>query len=366
MPTFPTRVEEIDADWLTRALRADGLLSEGRVASLELEPLGEPGQASVVVRVRPEYQDAPETAPATMIAKLPPTFEGARAQMQAVGAFDREVRFYQQLGDDAGIPVPHAYAAEVDDTGGEFVLLTEDLSAGRNGDFFIGSLQDVEAALDVLPAFHARWWQNEQLRSMPWVLQPDDVAYYTMLGQLLAAFVPQLEQRYPQHFTGYLRDAARRLAERWDAYWPIAPGAEWTLVHFDYHPKQIFFPGETGGRFAVFDWQTAGLAMAAMDVHRIMLFGLDREQFAEHHERLALRYHAALAEAGVDYPVEQLMTDFRKSMLVSLFISVFALATTDYSILEQAAEARGVDCDARMFGDLAAALELARVIDVIP
>ncbi|MFI5307727.1 MAG: hypothetical protein ACHQ53_10265, partial [Polyangiales bacterium] len=172
---MPTSASELTSDFLSAALRSAGVLTRGRVAAFELGSVGDAGQTGEVVRVVPRYEGADEHAPRTLIAKHAAPFEQARAQMHALGLYEREIRFYQEFGQDPGIPIPRCYYAQLDATTGNFSLLLEDVAAGRNGNFWHGSVEDAEMAIKHLAAFHAKWWEHPRLRSTPWLRQPDDL-----------------------------------------------------------------------------------------------------------------------------------------------------------------------------------------------
>jgi hypothetical protein len=364
--TFPRARDEITDAWLTSALRGAGVLDAGRVVGHDIGPVTEQGQTTDVVRIALRY-DMPEAgAPASVVLKLATPFESARQYMHSLGLYEREVRFYQEFGADPGISIPRGYFAEVDLASGHFAILMEDMRDCRNGDFWVSSLADAEEALRHLAPFHAKWWQSPVLRERRWLRQPDDVAYYgAVLGPVLRAVLPQLEAKFPSEFRGYTRDCARRLAERWDAFWPPRAGQEFTLVHTDYHPKQLFFATPQGGRFAVFDWQSVCVGVGGGDVQRILLTGLSPADLRKHQERLIDLYHAGLREHGIEYAPERLREDVREQMLITLYIMVFALATTDTSILQVQASERGCDWRRRVFDDLGEVLEDNRAIDVL-
>lgn len=363
---FPRTRSEITDSWLTHALRQGGGIREAGVVGHEVSPLAEPGQTGDVVRIALRYDRAEPDAPKSLIAKFAAPFEAARQSMHALGLYEREVRFYQDFGADPGISIPRGYHSEIDLATGDFVILMEDMQGCRNGDFWTCPLEDVEVALRHLAPFHAKWWQSPVIRQKAWLRQPDDAAYHGgVLGPLLQALVPALEAKYPDAFKGTMRDCARLLAERWDEFWRPRSEHAYTLVHTDYHPKQLFFPTEAGGRFAVFDWQSVQVSLAGSDVQRILAMGLRPAVLCAHRDRLIALYHGLLREHGVDYPLEQLALDVRQQLLISLYIMVFALVTTDVSILEMQAAERGIDWRERIFDDFSEILEDNRVIDLV-
>ncbi|MDH5673173.1 MAG: ecdysteroid 22-kinase family protein [Myxococcales bacterium] len=364
---FPKTIDAIGVEWLTEALHAAGALPEhGAVVELSSEPVGEQGQTGEVAKLTLRYEGERGQAPLSLVAKVPPPFEQIRQQMHAMGLYQREVRFYQDIGDEAGISVPHCYFAGIDDDSGDFLLLLEDMSACREGDFWLGSLEDTRTAVDALAGMHARWWNSPKLVEFPWLVQHDDADYnVTMLGAVIKGTLPVVEQRFAEHFTGYIRDAARKLEENWASLTTWQPEWPFTLTHNDYHPKQFFFPTEAGGRFAVFDWQSVASSAPTNDLARILIYGLRPDALREHRAELLARYRRGLSERGVNYDAKQLEYDCRKSMLFSLFIMIFACATSDVSILEEAARKRGMNYLDRVFTDLGQNLEDNRVLEVL-
>ena len=83
-----------------------------------------------------------------------------------------------------------------------------------------------------------------------------------LLAALLAlgmAAIPAARARYGDELPASIVAVAEYLQDHFDALMEARREA-WrdsiTLVHGDFHPGQIFYPSEQGGRFAVFDWQT--------------------------------------------------------------------------------------------------------------
>jgi hypothetical protein len=361
---FPRSAGELSREWLEARLRARGVLQSGHVGEIHVAPVGEPGLSSEVVRVTLAAEGA-IGVPVSLIAKFASAVAETRGAMHALGQYGYEVSFYRELGGAAGIPLPACYVAEIDRDSGEFVLLLEDLGASRNGDWWQSQVADVETALDHLAAFHASWWNSPRLLATPWLRKPTDASLGTTLGGLYRALLPIALARYPQQLNGYLADTACRLADRVETFCVPRAGAPLTLCHGDFHPKQLFFPSVSGGRFAVFDWQTVSYSPPSVDVQRILLMGLRPPELFAHQARLLERYRARLADAGIAYDQAQLAHDVRRSMLWTLFTLVIAAATMDRTQTDRAAAAAGVDADQRFYADMAISLEHNRVHELL-
>jgi aminoglycoside/choline kinase family phosphotransferase len=359
MGAFPRAADELTADWLTAVLREEGRLSTGRVSSVVQSGVGEQGQTGEVVKLTLGFDGDRGSAPSSVVAKLPPPHAEIRQQMHALGLYEREVRFYQCFGERAGISVPHCHFAEVDTETGDFVVLLEDMSQCRVGDFWRSNVDDVRVAVDALAGMQARWWNSEELREhSAWLRQHDDADYnVTLLGSVLQGVLPVVEERFPEHFTGYLRELGRRLADGgWAALVTWDDAEPFTLVHGDFHPKQLFFAGD-GGRFAVFDWQGVCAGWPGADLARILATGLRPPELAQHRDELLGRYATRLAEHGIEQGAQAIEHSVQLGLLITLYITIFAAGTSDMSILEEAATARGVNYLDRMWSDIGTVLE---------
>src|SRR5258706_7133007 len=95
---IPFHPDAITAAWLTDALPATGTLTHARVTALETQLLEhEQGLTGQLARLSLGY-DADETnAPRALIAKFSAPDPQARAMPHAMGFYEREVRFYEQL-----------------------------------------------------------------------------------------------------------------------------------------------------------------------------------------------------------------------------------------------------------------------------
>ena len=98
-------------------------------------------------------------------------------------------------------------------------------------------------------------------------------------------------------------------------------GPPWTVVHYGYHPDNVFYGTPQGGaRFAVIDWQSLLRARGAHDVARFLGGSLSPEDRRAHEMGLLGRYHATLTERGVQgYSFDQCLYDYRLLMLDCLF-----------------------------------------------
>jgi hypothetical protein len=177
-----------------------------------------------------------------------------------------------------------------------------------------------------------------------------------------------VRQRFPREFPPVLVAVVERLLANYDAVLERQRDASrYTLVHRDFHPLQLFFPTERGGRFVVFDWQTAAAGRGADDLARIVTMGLTIQLREQHDRRLIERYHAGVVRSGVSgYTLPQCVLDFRAGLTTSLLTNMVAATAIDPELFKRAQAEFGVNLADALFGPLAAAVETHDVLSLLP
>jgi hypothetical protein len=267
--------------------------------------------------------------------------------------------------------VPRCYFADLDSSSGYFALLLEDMRDCRVGDPRQGSLEDIELAIDYLASFHARWWDSPRLREFDWMRHPDVVPVEAQAEQMrgdLARSLEAVRQRFPSEFPSVLGAVVERLLANFDAVLERQRDASrYTLVHRDFHPQQLFFPTERGGRFVVFDWQTATAGRGADDLARIVTMGLTVPQREQHDRRLIERYHAGVVRSGVSgYTLDQCVLDFRAGLTTSLLTNMVAATAIDPDLFKRVQIEFGINVADVLFRPLGAAMEAHDVLSLLP
>lgn len=369
---IPESPEQVTDGWLTSALREDGAVAQASVISHTTELVEMQGAAAVVARLELDYDLVEAGVPRSLVAKFASPHEPIRALMHAFGGYVREVEFYRQFGADPGIPTPRCFCADIDPASGVFVLLLEDMRDSRVADRATPSVEDTEVAVRHLAPFHAKWWAHRLLRDLEFLRYPGSPAAELFMAQArgaLAAALPAAREQFGSEFPPTLVTVTERLLANFDALLTTRQEQfqnSATLVHGDYHPGQIFFPSERGGRFAVFDWQTVGAGNGGDDLARIIVTGLTTEQREASEGRLIDLYHSLLVDHGVTgYDIEQCREGFRLGLLTTLVINVIAGPNIDPALLEEAEASTEVSVGEALYGRLAAAIEAHNVLELV-
>jgi hypothetical protein len=355
-PTIPQHVDELTPEWVTTALRARGVLESASVTGLRAEILGEgEGFIGQIVRLHLRL-DRPEAGvPATLIAKLPIGLDQNRSLGEMLGAYEREIRFYEELAGDVDLRTPRCYYTAMDPSpyaGREeralrlfqriptwllrlllpifawlaarsrrrYVLLLEDLAPARVGDQIAGCTPaEAERILRELAVAQAALWNSPKFEPLFWIARTDLITRATHLTfrRNRRAFLEEFGHRLPgsiSRLADWLDANGIALMERLGTP-PLA------LVHGDYRLDNLFF-GSSGGEptLAAVDWQGVGCARPPLDVAYFISGNLEAPVAVEAEPSLVRAYHDELLARGVtDYPFDECWSDYQLSKVLGLY-----------------------------------------------
>ena len=318
-------IEQVTAEWLTRALRSEG--HDVTVASVTTEAVGT-GQMGCSYRVVPTYDGDDGGLPATFVVKLPASDPAKRGL--AAGVYRTEVAFYRDLADTVSAGAPRCHHSELSANWNEFVLLMEDLAPRVQGDQIAGcSVEQAEIAVTNLAGLHGPRWCDESLRELEW-MAPIAGDGATMLGLVLR----DATNRYVERYQGRIDDEDLELLDRLpDAVptWIMARPERFAPLHGDYRLDNLLFGDGDGDRpIATVDWQTVTLGLPGRDLAYFLSTGLRSEDRRAHEDDLVRVYHEALLGHGVEgHSLEECFDDYRFGMLQGPLIGIIGAAYSE-------------------------------------
>ena len=336
---IPASPEAFTADWLNEALASK--LGAATVQSVAVKASDVPGQTAEIAFLDVTYSDPDCGLPTSIVAKY--TSQNPQVITDIIANYDqyrRESSFYKEFP-DVGIATPECIYVDYDQAKQEVVLLLANLSPAESPSWAVSDAQ-VAMAVDALPGLHAKWWQDPILREKDWIVQFDNKDFFGAAMGAAHMVAPIIKELYGD--VEVTQRAMALMAEKLDAMLAWTATRPFTFVHGDFHAKQMFFPTDAGGEFAVIDWQFPFVAPGAWDVSRIIGLGLTDEQRRAQMEGLVAGYHAALIDRGVSgYSREELNVDISYGLAVSQMIMVIASAQTDVTLIEKECSDLGVD-----------------------
>ena len=312
MVDVPTSLSEIDAAWMTAALRDAGY-ADADVAAVDYQPLkGIVGALGEVGVLTLEHR-SPTDVPDKLLGKCPLDNDSARLYNSIMRYYRRETGFYRDLADDVPMRVPRSYVNLSQDD--NHILLLEYFEDAIPGDVLAGTTFDkMERLIVDMARMHGAHWMDEKVSELPWMfhfteeslLMGFDVAVATWpmaLAQEPDLVPPELAELVEGSYLGGVP------RERWIAAYNERP---WTLIHGDYELENVLFAGDD---IVVIDWQGVMVGFPAMDLGFTLAISGTAET-VERERELMDRYREVLAESGgPQWSHEELMDDLAWSML---------------------------------------------------
>lgn len=364
--TIPQAPGDLTPAWFSASLA--GLSGGATVVDVRTDVIGtDIGFAGEVVRCHLDWGGSTSDAtPPTVIVKLPAANAKNRASAEAVGAYEREILVYRELGDGLGLPIPRHLHSDMTPnpapwmervlvalfdhlpqralerlTRGalalaaksrrRYVLVLEDVADARpprqrDG----GSIDDALAALDVLARFHAtNWLRLPHVGTRPFI-HPVDRA-----PRLRQAAYSRNREEFLERFADVLTPAIVERLDRTQEHLPALvahlAAPPWTVLHGDYRLDNILF--RPSGDLVVLDHQMTQYGRAAVDVAYFITTALDATDH-DGEERMLRAYHDRLAASGVGgYGLATLRHDVElaKDVLGHSLVSFNEFLDTDMS-----------------------------------
>lgn len=286
------RPTDLTAAWLTTALGA------GEVTDFGVERIGT-GQMSECYRITLRYGPGAD-GPPSVVLKVAATDTNSRQTGQALGLYEREVRFYTDIAPHLSGPVAPCYHAAHDPQTGVFTLLLGDAAPAVVGDEIRGAtVEEATLALTQLGRIHAPLLGNTTFAHAEW-LNRESPINQALITQLWTGFA----DRYGDSIAPRHREVCERLVGGFDDYLDAEgdPGRIHGLVHGDYRLDNMLF-GQAGADrpLTVVDWQTVTWGPAFTDAAYFLGCALPAAARREHYETLLRAYHDALGvQPGID------------------------------------------------------------------
>lgn len=323
MLAFPSRAEEISRDWLQSALDSAHALHGARIASVDITPIGT-GQVGDTVRITLGYDRPAPHAPASIAAKLPSRDATSRATAAHFRLYLREVNFYAHVAPLIPMRVPKVYAALIDESGCDFILLFEDLGPARVGNQLQGcTLAEAETAVreaallhattDGLPLLDEDWLQGDPA-ARDWIIE----AYPGAQAIFRERYAEQIEPEYLQ--------ICEMLATHCSAWFHFTPSTR-CITHGDYRLDNMLFDVRGGAEpLAVVDWQTCVTGGGTSDLGYFLGTGIGTDLRRAHEVELIDLYCAEMTRLGVPRTRAEIWDEYRIGALAGLSTAVFSAA----------------------------------------
>ena len=321
----PMAATELNAQWLTTALRHSGYLTDGEVSDVSVQVIGEGvGMVGQLARLTITYSGNSAGLPNTMIAKLPSPFEANRAQMQMFRYYTREALFYREVAHRAGVRVPRCYWSAIDFENNLSALLLEDVGHLHVADQIEGiSPELAERAIRAVATMHAKWWESPELETLEWMDYGNGPVTMQAVPLFQFAWPMFLANGFEKFMTPEQITLGERVRDHFERLLNDFGGTYRTICHTDFRSENMFF-GEPGSDddVVLLDWQLTTRSGGLYDVAYLLAQSLTVEDRRAHEERLLGIYHQCLVDHGVSVSFDEILEYYRVSLMVCLVIPV--------------------------------------------
>lgn len=328
---LPTCIDDVDAAWLTSALRTSGAIDGSRsITSVEIAPMDSGGLLGRLFRASLTSDDP--SAPATVVVKFPIDVPEQRAMADAFDIYRREVEFYRSIAPRSNITMPAVHAAMVADDRSNACIVMEDLSHLRQPDRSAGVTWDeAEAGIRALARFHAGWRRSAELPALM-------DTFISIGAPIQRGGLPGIaEHGWPgakRHAAHVLSDAVVGFGDRWverlDAMLDHMC-TDPTLCHQDWRADNMFL--DDRGEIIVIDPQIAGVANGAYDIGYFISQSMERQVRVGRERELIDLYVEEMAVHGHPLDAERLMFDVRVAVGLCLMYGFASYA--QYELLDE-------------------------------
>ncbi len=253
----------------------------------------------------------------TVVVKLASDDENSRGTGVGMGAYLREVAFYENLAGRLGDSVPKCHFAAYDDGEGWFTIVLADIVGATQGDQIEGCTPaQAEIALDALARIHAPVMNDLALGASEWLNQPNPLNQ-----DLLLQLWPVFRARYADRVSDEHAEAIDAFLLSLDG-WYAERRPPLGIVHYDYRLDNLLF---ADGTCTAVDWQTVGWGPSMIDVAYFLGTGLETDDRRAHEEELVRGYHRRLLEQGLQgFDWDQCWDGYRRGCFWGIVITVAA------------------------------------------
>jgi aminoglycoside phosphotransferase (APT) family kinase protein len=283
------RVEDLTADWFSATMR------QGPVDDVRLVPLTL-GAMCQMVRAELSWTSPDVSGPVSVIVKLPAEDPGTLGLARAMGMYELEARFYEELLPALGdVSIPRCHGAALDPDTGDFTLVLEDLSSRtRPGDVLTeSSPEDCALVLAELAKLQAASWNSSAMTNMSWLAAVERTQrIFDSMPSGLAPFLDRFGHALAQDHIDLFERVIPK-AGQWIRSWR----GPTVLQHGDLRTDNVLFAVDPDApRATIIDFQTVRLGPPGIDTAYFLgsslstetRRSLERSMLREHHDRLVV------------------------------------------------------------------------------
>lgn len=320
-------IDELTAEWFTSALREGGTIPPAATVASATSRLIGTGQLGLVALSELAYRGDCGGAPSTVVVKLPSADAGSRGLGAAMGVYESEVRFYQEIAPLLHAAIPRMHWGDVEPATGRFTLVIDDLSQTADvGDMVGGgTLQQAEIAIAELALLQAPIWNDARLLEKAWLSIDKTEMLFGAVAPAFELFAERFGERVQAADLELARSLVPKVAGSARRLWR----PPYVVAHGDYRLDNMMFGrAPDTPAVAVIDWQAARLGPPLLDAAIYLGSCMTSAERRAHESSLLRIYHERLREAGVTgFSWDDVLHSYRVSSLYPFLLTIAVSVT---------------------------------------
>jgi hypothetical protein len=296
-----------------------------KVSASSPKRIGE-GQVGMNLRYTLTSDDA--TVPTSVVVKLASPDPTSRATGIGLRNYEREVKFYNEVGSSLDVRKPHCYFADWNEVGGDIAIVLEDMTPSEQGDQIRGcGIEEARLAVKELSRLHGPRWNDPTLFDIDW-MQRRDAEDGVRLHGLYSLFKPGFLAIYSDAILAETGQEGLDFVNQLESLIPVYVAAKdepFTVTHGDYRLDNLLFATTPDGvPCSVVDWQTPGHGNGIGDLAYFIGAGLLPNDRRKHEWELVDLYIEGIESYGHKIDHEWVKNHYRREAISGLVMAVIA------------------------------------------
>lgn len=322
-------VDQVSAGWLTQVLKARNLITSS-VTNVKIERFGEGvGLMAELARLTLTYEGT-ESFSNSLVLKCAAQNDNRQIAL-ILDFYNREVDFYNKIGQESGIQTPEIYFGGVNSTDYDQAILMQDLGSFSPTDQLVGATEEEAfSAIKLISGLHAKYWNrvSDEAWMYPFMSADEAIKLRDML------YLPSIDsafEKFSSNFNDKTRRICQHVGEHYPKFWVDNVSKAETFIHGDYRQDNFFYPKD-GSEAIVMDWQISGRGKGIFDVTYFICQSLEPKLRRQIEQELIRYWIDNLSQNGVThYDFETAYRDYRHLVLACLVYPMTVCGSLDPS-----------------------------------
>jgi len=273
------------------------------------------------------------------VLKLENTHETPLSKMAtALGLYDRENYFYENISKYVPVPIPKFYGLVKDSDFHTIGILMENLYKRDCFDINL-DLNDVDIdiplkVIDSISKLHIRFW-NKRLENFSQLKRHNDLLFNPSWKDFISGHWPDFKYKWKHVIPSF--DKGDSIADRFCEIQESLSNGHLTLIHGDVKSPNIFYDRLNGFEPYFIDWQYICIGKGVQDIVFFLIESFTLENIQLYYPLFIQYYYTKLIQGGVvGYSYEEYKKDVKDAICYfPFFVAVWFGTTPEDSLIDK-------------------------------